>query len=284
MIKLIQGKGSGFALTGFIVVIAMIVIPAAVFALFRARANARHERWVTGIRASNMMDPNCVLFFTFERGSLDIPDRKVRNLAYAFAGDIYHCPQKLDGTIVGNPQTVEGRFPGKIALEFDGLNDYVHVSDNVFLRPDYISLLVWFKVEDAEVGQIVAAKREKASPSSLGLVFWIHAYRVFFRVWNTDRIMAEPTATISSDRWYHAAGTFDGSKVRLFLNGELKDERDLSGTIGWTADPLTIGAQWAEWADRVLDGHFNGVICEVAIFNRALSTDEIKAHFEGSRP
>lgn len=284
MIKLMQRNRKGFALIGFLVVIAMIIIPAAVFAFFRARANARHERWLTGIRASNMIDPNCILFFTFERETLDIPDRKVRNLAYAFIGDIYHDPQKLDGTIVGNPRTVEGRFPGKTALEFDGLNDYVHVSDNMSLRPDYISFLAWFKVEDAEVGQIVAAKREKASPSSLGLVFWINAYRVFFRAWNTDRIMAEPTATISSDRWYQAAGIFDGSKVRLFLNGELKDERNLSGTIGWTAAPLTIGAQWAEWADRVLDGHFYGVICEVAIFNRALSQDEIRAHFEGSRP
>ena len=45
----------------------------------------------------------------------------------------------------------------------------------------------------------------------------------------------QPNAAIEAGKWYHAVGTFDGSKVRLYLNGKLVAEKDAGGsTVHWT--------------------------------------------------
>ena len=43
-----------------------------------------------------------------------------------------------------------------------------------------------------------------------------------------------------SDRWYHAVGTYDGSKVRLYVNGKLAAESNATGNV---SNPSPVGAQ-----------------------------------------
>lgn len=46
----------------------------------------------------------------------------------------------------------------------------------------------------------------------------------------------QPNAAIEAGKWYHAVGVFDGSTVKLYLNGALVDEKAAKSTsIHWTA-------------------------------------------------
>ncbi|MHA2305131.1 MAG: LamG domain-containing protein, partial [Candidatus Hodarchaeales archaeon] len=70
--------------------------------------------------------------------------------------------------------------------------------------------------------------------------------------------------------WYHVAGTYDGSIMRLYLNGELVGSHEVSG-ISWGWNQVDLSH-----AGEALDG----LLDEVAIYNRTLSAEEINAIYE----
>jgi uncharacterized repeat protein (TIGR01451 family) len=70
--------------------------------------------------------------------------------------------------------------------------------------------------------------------------------------------------------WTHLAGAFDGSAFRFYINGQLVATSG-AGMLGpTTADPLLIGGAGT-------CARFAGLIDEVEIYNRALSSSEIQA-------
>jgi hypothetical protein len=75
---------------------------------------------------------------------------------------------------------------------------------------------------------------------------------------------------ISEDDWIHVAGTYDGMKMRLYLDGVLDASSSLMGSIDSNTMPITIGASGFN------DDYFYGIIDEVRIYNRALNEIEIQ--------
>src|SRR5262249_28123429 len=85
-----------------------------------------------------------------------------------------------------------------------------------------------------------------------------------------DDIGADGRAALPLNTWSHIATTYDGTTIRLYVNGALVRSRSAAGTIMTTTNPLRIGgnAIRSEW--------FDGRIDEVRIYNRALSGGEIQ--------
>jgi hypothetical protein len=73
---------------------------------------------------------------------------------------------------------------------------------------------------------------------------------------------------LPSAKWSHLAATYDGERLRLYLDGELAAETEFEGGARVTDTPLRIGGTF--WGD-----YFRGRIDEVRIYNRALSVSEI---------
>jgi hypothetical protein len=79
-------------------------------------------------------------------------------------------------------------------------------------------------------------------------------------------------------RWQHVAAIREGSKLRLYLDGELVQEgEDPAATpLGLQ---LVIGQLYTETVERF----FIGQLDEVAIYDRALPEAEVRRHFERLR-
>jgi hypothetical protein len=88
------------------------------------------------------------------------------------------------------------------------------------------------------------------------------------------------TTILEHDRWYHLAGTYDGSVAQLYVNGVLENTVPKTGPVlASTAGPLFIGRDQGE--DGFGGGEFfNGLIDEVEIYNRALTAEEIQAIYD----
>ena len=81
--------------------------------------------------------------------------------------------------------------------------------------------------------------------------------------------------------WAYVVGTYDGEEQRLYLNGALADSRPASGPIDY--DPAPYGFQIGTFIDDNEDVRFTGQITQVAMWNGALSEDEINLLFEIGR-
>jgi hypothetical protein len=69
--------------------------------------------------------------------------------------------------------------------------------------------------------------------------------------------------------WTHLAATYDGTTLRLFVNGTLVGSRAVTGSLVASDGPLRIGGN-AVWGE-----YFEGLIDDVRVYNRALTADEI---------
>jgi hypothetical protein len=83
---------------------------------------------------------------------------------------------------------------------------------------------------------------------------------------------ARGSKRIDDQSWHHAAGVYDGSRVFLYLDGELDVSLPASGLIRRNADSLRIG-----------DGLFNGAVDEVRLYNHALDAEAVRSLFQDGR-
>ena len=174
------------------------------------------------------------------------------------------------GAISGATRTASGRFGG--ALTFDGVDDWVTVADaNSLDLSTAMTLEAWVNPE-ALAGWQTAIFKEQAG--------W-HVYALYADTDPLDGPSGEiTTATAYFDNrgptkvpvniWSHLAATYDGSVLRLYVDGVEVKSRAVSGAIiVASSGPLRFGGNsvWGEW--------FKGRIDEVRIYDRALTASEI---------
>lgn len=81
------------------------------------------------------------------------------------------------------------------------------------------------------------------------------------------------TETLPLNDWVHVAGTYDGTTYRLYVNGNLVGSAP--GSLGAVnTDVLKIGGSGG-------CNYFGGMLDEIAIYNRALSDDEVREIYAG---
>jgi len=179
-----------------------------------------------------------------------------------------------DGTILGNPQWVPGKVGG--ALDFDGDGDYVNCgNDPIFDITEEITLTIWVNSNDNNNGEhnCWLGKGDNAyaikHQSGNYLEFFI-----FDGSWHSTNYSTDITS-LNGD-WHHMAGTYDGSELKFYLDGELAANLVYSSTIGTANHNVTIGEN-----SQATGRYFDGMLDDARIYNEALSQDDIVAVMMG---
>jgi hypothetical protein len=90
----------------------------------------------------------------------------------------------------------------------------------------------------------------------------------------------DSATVLPEGEWVHIASTYDGTALRIFVNGRLDIERTIpSATWGPTCsniEPLAIGAKDRTIPPAVTEAFWNGGLDDVRVYSRALSGDEIQ--------
>jgi hypothetical protein len=178
--------------------------------------------------------------------------------------------------------TRDGKF-GK-AIEFDGTDDYVEIADNsVFDVTDEVTLAAWVYpvgFDNSYENSIVS----KAGNGSYG-VYNLH-YKTTskgFRFEINDgasHTLFESKPSTALKTWYHVVGIYDGSMMKLYINGQLSNTAELSTSINTNNEPLRVGKQY--WFGSQYS-YWNGLIDEVKIYPYALTEDEIKQDYNQNK-
>lgn len=84
-------------------------------------------------------------------------------------------------------------------------------------------------------------------------------------------------ADLKDERWHHVAGTYDGRRVCLYIDGALSNSRRVSGNIA-TNDSIVVIGDNPEWG---YNWNWNGLIDDVRIYSYALSPEEVEMLYRG---
>ncbi|GBE19284.1 protein metal binding site [archaeon BMS3Abin17] len=194
---------------------------------------------------------------------------------------LYHFDGNADDSSWnGNDGAVNGATltSGKLgqAYEFDGVDDYVDIIDKPELSGGHdLTVSVWFKTNvlggSSSTPIPLVMKWLGTSDKDWGLgiseskLYW--GYESNNNGWNAPGLSG--ITTLSTGVWYHATFTYNGSNVTIYLNGVEENSTNLPTKTPDTSQNVEIGKAGYR------NNYFNGIIDEVAIYNRALTHDEI---------
>ena len=178
-----------------------------------------------------------------------------------------------DGELNGDPEWVEGVFGS--ALEFDGAGDQVIIQDHPTLDAELaggLTFVCWQNQPpgDADGGYIV---KEEGWANNMSYRFFSnHGNDFGFMVVPQDGTIEEYYAgTPGDDTWHHVAAVYDGSDIIGYMDGEEVGRWAYDKGVADNDSRVFIGSGHPDGE------YFPGMLDDLALFNVALSEDEINA-------
>lgn len=167
-------------------------------------------------------------------------------------------------------------------IDFDGVDDRIDCGNDTSLQivGKTLSLEAWiyptsFKTNPWDCNVIC---KEDNSTNNGYMLRIGGSGQMNFAMGNGTSTWAErnsPNNVLVLNQWQHIAGTYDGKRMRLFVNGIAIDSFDVATSITNTASSinLTIGDHTGSYQRR-----FQGMIDEVRIWKTFRTASQIKAY------
>ncbi|MBN1689294.1 MAG: hypothetical protein JW893_09345, partial [Candidatus Omnitrophica bacterium] len=189
------------------------------------------------------------------------------------------------GTAYGNVRASEdGVLWG--AAYFNGSSDFVEIPDagNLHLSQQF-TLSAWIRPSEIEEegARIVDKNFLSGAPifSSFSLEL-IRGNRLGLRVGRPGGyhlVTTDKDGEIGVNKWNHVAATYDGEKIKLFINGVLRKVSRFQDSIPFDEGSLYLGKYGGGES-----GYYHGALDEVVIENQALADGEVLGLFLNADP
>lgn len=185
------------------------------------------------------------------------------------------------GRIVGRPKFAND--PAPVRMTLDGSSRLVLAegqTESISLPKEAITAMAWVQVEQPlNWGGILSAVQDNGNDE----YGWVLGYRnsqfSFALASDKGERLTYLTSKTSFEkgRWYHVAGTYDGTEMRVYINGQLETtSTEQSGLIRY---PDKLFYEIGAYHDRDEDYPMRGAIHEIKLFDRALTAAEIETEF-----
>lgn len=170
-----------------------------------------------------------------------------------------------DGLVMANRFLTPPKltFPVDASAEFNGTSDYIQLNEP-FSHTNH-TIAAWVYVHNAGVSKEIFNSMDAVDD---GIRLFARSTEEIKYSVNTNDLTSSSSY---ADEWVYVVGTYDGTTQKLYINGSEDQSGATSQTVSTTAD-ATIGA-----LNYSLANYFDGNLANVAIWNRALSSDEINS-------
>ncbi len=187
-----------------------------------------------------------------------------------------------EGLLMNGPKWVDGKF-GK-AIQFDGTDDFVNIDDTDKLSGadgKKLTVVMWFrttKISGTDNTPLItkylsAAEKDWGLTVDTGKLKF--AYETAGAGVDFEVGAASMGGVVELDTWYHGAFVLDGTDVKVYLDGAEVATAELPTETPNTDVNVEIGAVVYR------NNYYAGIIDEVAIFNAALSEEDISIIMDG---
>ena len=164
------------------------------------------------------------------------------------------------------------------AVNMDGNDDYISLP-RLDVTGSALTLTAWVKNSSFATG-VEQRFISKANDSTEDRTYWMlgqandgqNRLQFRLRTGGVTTTLIASTGTLPLNTWYHAAATYDGSTMRLYLNGTEVGSVAKSGSI-------SRGRNVSVHLGRSPEGsnYLRGAIDDVSVYSSALSAPEIAA-------
>ena len=173
-----------------------------------------------------------------------------------------------NGTITNATWSTSGKYSG--ALQFNGTNALVTIPDSASLHlSSGMTLEAWVNPSTVNANwrdviykgndnYYLSATSTNASLPDAGMIA------------GGSYADAFGTAILSTNTWAFLTETYDGSTLRLYVNGTQVASTAHTGAIATSTNPLQIGG------DSIYGQYFAGLIDNVRVYNTALTATQIQ--------
>ena len=199
-------------------------------------------------------------------------------------GKIYDTTATGDTDILGASAST---FTNTKSIEFDGVDDLM--TTNLSINNSFSSLTISAWVNYNQLtnyeGTVFSQWVQNVFSNST-LLCYVEpsgANKVFKIYWGptTSNPLVSST-TLQIRVWYHVVLTWDGSNIKLFVNGTEEDSQSKT-TINNSTQTLSIGA-FSNPTQTGFNGEIKGYIDEVSVFNTALSSSDVSDIYNSGTP
>jgi len=165
------------------------------------------------------------------------------------------------------------------AMAFNGVNSYVLVANSAGFNPTtQVTMEAWVYAGDQKTAKII--EKGDWDGHSIGQDLW--------QGWQANIVTADGgkysidwgQGRPALNTWYHVAYTYDGSTLRLYVNGVQVNSMAVSGNLKVNNRPVIIGADVGKVPQKL----FNGTIDQARMYDAALTADQILAHYDALKP
>jgi surface-anchored protein len=229
----------------------------------RAHAAARARLAVEALEDRVVMSSNLVAAYNFDAGS------------GAVLADL--SGNGNNGTISNATWSQAGKYSG--ALQFTGaLNSWVTIPNATSLQlTSGMTLEAWAdptSLSSPDMGwDSVISKEHRNSVNDISYALYAATGTGtgpggHILVGNSDKGSGSGSV-LPLNRWVFLAATYDGTNIRVYVNGSLVSTKRVNGNIFSTSDPLRIGGDWS-------GEMFTGLIDNIRIYNTPLTQTAIQ--------
>lgn len=285
---MVNQRRNGFSMIEMLVVVSIVVVLATILlpSFTAARMRARYVRWA-GFSKNLRTDQRAFIYYNFEnQGSGGVLWNQSTGEPYKVAQKAAALPEHFnarfmedDTNVHSNPDAlwVDGRWRGKGAIEFNGVNEWLRANfhQDARIRPEqftmFLSIRPW-AVDDQD-GIIGMGTNLHNEPD--GWYFRLRAGADYTLGANLKGD-ADSTENLELNEWTQATVTYDGDDIRWYIAGEQTDvlSRPSMSFVN-DYDNIAIGCDFPG-----TDEYFEGIMDELAIFDEALDPFEVEKLYQ----
>lgn len=191
----------------------------------------------------------------------------------------------LHGTpYYANTTASTGNFKSYRSGDFTTSNKAkIEINDNVLLRPNALTAMLWFKPSKAQssyTGIMMKGSTENWTASSKswsdGYGFYVNnSSQLCFYVNKSSTASVCSTTSIATNTWMHAAATYDGEIIKLYINGNTTPQATKSYSSSTNLIDYSTGKVYIGSTPQSNGQFFKGYIDEVHIMDRSLLPSQI---------
>ena len=226
-------------------------------------------------------------FTSTEQGWI-VYDRRVTNIAYVGTSTELTLNSAIDVPVQGQYakiQYVDNNYYRTVpntrrAVRFNGIDTFIRFSNSTVIgaqpsRTTPIMAEAWINLDAAE-GCIIMSEEYSggADPITLTLAVGNGPGTPGTRVWfgfndGVGWAYGISARSLEAGRWYHVAGQFDGTQIRIYIDG-IQDGTPVTPIAGWntTANAGTnffVGRRWDTFAGDGQRPFFRGLIYQARV-------------------